>query len=84
MKHHLVTTRVHGGLTYSATVSPNTKGRVVNKVNGLTYWVFGFDTGHVMDVAPGARFPLMVSGREYRDMDYVRKQIEVLIEDLKM
>ena len=51
---------------------------------GLTYagkkwndgrWYFGFDTGH-----PGDYIPALDNGGTYRDMNYVKEQLESLVD----
>ena len=57
---------VHGGLTYSGKMSDSDK------------WWFGFDCAHF-----GDRLPLYSDGTGvYRDMDYVKNEVENLVEQL--
>lgn len=57
---------IHGGLTYSGKMSDSDK------------WWFGFDCAHY-----GDRLPLYSDGTGvYRDMDYVKNEVENLVEQL--
>lgn len=57
---------VHGGLTYSGKMSDSDK------------WWFGFDCAHY-----GDHLPLYSDGTGvYRDMDYVKNEVENLVEQL--
>jgi hypothetical protein len=73
---------VHGGVTFSGRM-PETKGRAV--------WWLGFDCGHSGDMSPGILMKLMgieltpllrLANEEYRDIDYVRSECNLLADNL--
>jgi hypothetical protein len=73
---------VHGGVTFSGRM-PETKGRAV--------WWIGFDCGHAGDMSPGILVSLLginhdttslLYSDEYRDIDYVRSECNLLANNL--
>ena len=86
--------RVHGGLTFSG---PCAEGGGVGAIchtplpgESEVHW-FGFDCGHVDDVAPGLESRLRTAGitgsglwgtPTYRDLPYVKDQVESLAAQL--
>ncbi|HDX9663255.1 TPA: hypothetical protein ROX91_001954 [Bacillus cereus] len=71
---------VHGGLTFS--------GKNFKK----KYWYFGFDTAHCMDIVPsihrmmkeaGLESSFLFEGQTLKDVNYVEKEIEGLLEQLQ-
>lgn len=79
---------VHGGLTYSEGC-----GGAVCHNSPEDAWWFGFDCAHSGDVSPGmrltyetipemAKFKNCHSEDRYRDMDYVRHEVESLAEQI--
>lgn len=61
---------VHGGLTYSKLCDDTGK-----------YWIFGFDCCHFNDLMP--IFKLDDYNNNYRNVSYVRNEIEKLVKQLK-
>ena len=87
MNYDKVNVNVHGGLTYS----DYCRERICHKTtdNDKLYW-FGFDCAHhAMDYIPGGLMESLdsmqgtYSYRVYRDIRYVKHQIELLAEQLK-
>jgi hypothetical protein len=82
---------VHGGLTYS----DRCQGELCHIPEpGMPddVWWFGFDCAHLLDLSPGRNSRMRSTGmshdpeffREvYRDLSYVRSQIESLAEQLR-
>jgi hypothetical protein len=77
---------VHGGLTYNSYKNPKTK-----EEDDL--WWIGFDTGHYGDLCPGLHKTYMQLGmalgellsnpmEEYRNFEYVKNEVEQLIDQL--
>lgn len=65
--------RVHGGLTYSRFCLP--------AEDSDCQWYVGFDCAHGWDIVPGmARYnlPRLFENAAYRDVSYVRKQVQRL------
>jgi hypothetical protein len=65
--------RVHGGVTFTAPYA----------ADGRVYWLVGFDCLHCFDDAPGMWVPglgrsLMPGRGQYRDLQYVRAEVESL------
>jgi hypothetical protein len=77
---------VHGGLTYSA----KCKGFIchVPERGEDDVWWFGFDCGHAGDQIPGLDFSAkacdlpMRNWARYRDLDYVKGEVQGLAEQL--
>lgn len=61
--------QVHGGLTYS-------NAGIADFGEDRSLWYFGFDCSHYRDLSPA--MPSMFQDGEYRDIDYVRAEIESL------
>jgi hypothetical protein len=84
-----VDVRVHGGLTYAARCCGHICHVPQPGMPDDVFW-FGFDCGHAFDVSPGLEarmrgihMPLMRYPMEvYRDLPYVRSEIESLAEQL--
>lgn len=73
--------KVHGGITYSGTSLPN--GTKSGK------WWLGFDTMHSGDLIPlfcdsvsGYPNLFFVNGPVYRDINYVKEQLENLVDQV--
>jgi hypothetical protein len=79
---------VHGGLTYSAPCWPICHTPKPGEPDDV--WWFGFDCGHAWDLSPGRRMGRCGLDAErddpewktYRDLAYVRRQTELLAEQL--
>lgn len=69
--------RAHGGITYSG---HGFSVKLMTPRNRRVWW-FGFDTAHYGDFVPKMASELSRSG-EYRDLEYVRKEVESLAEQL--
>lgn len=72
---------VHGGITFSDYCNPHEGDRGICHVledEEKTYW-FGFDCGHVQDLMPTHKH---LSDAVYRDVPYVRDQVQRLAEQL--
>ena len=71
--------RVHGGLTYTGKSTP----LICHPHEPDNAWWLGFDCAHAYDLVPGLPgldSPLM--GGQYRDIAYVRAEVESLAEQL--
>ena len=76
-----VPVEVHGGLTFA------------EGVDNTAAWRFGFDCGHYMDLCPGALAEMEKAGLDtaasilregtYRDLKYVRTEVEHMAQQLK-
>jgi hypothetical protein len=84
---------VHGGLTFAGM-----GGDIPFAPFKKTYWYFGFDTAHAMDLIPSmiamresipalkgmeSTFSGLVPRDTYRDLNYVSDQVNQLVEQLK-
>lgn len=87
---------VHGSLTFSDHCREGaTEERGICHISDDKPWWFGFDCGHSDDILPGMRavmnkikglpsnYSEMFSGAEYRNWDYVVKEVESLAKQLK-
>lgn len=63
---------VHGGWTFGGDAAPG------EKPDGLAW--FGFDCAHAGDLTPKLR---LLPGDEYRDMDYVSRELVDVVRQLK-
>jgi hypothetical protein len=78
---------VHGGLTYSdACWGDEATGICHTPEPGRHHdvWWFGFDCAHAFDLTPGytARGLEPIPGETYRDLAYVRREVESLARQL--
>ena len=74
--------RVHGGITYTEKCA----GRVCHVPapgEPDDVWWVGFDCNHAYDLAPNYGSAYRTVMADYRDVDYVREQCELLAEQLK-
>ena len=73
---------VHGGLTWSRHADELARLAIDEDL-----WTFGFDCGHSDDLAPGAStlrsFPDYNEGKTYKDLEYVKENVERLASQLK-
>lgn len=75
-----VPVEVHGGLTYSNHCTDHIC-HVPEPGEPDHVWWLGFDCAHSEDMAPA--IPVVCNGRyRYRDMDYVKREIRELAEQL--
>jgi hypothetical protein len=72
---------VHGGLTYGKTCD-NFVCHIPEKGSDDDIYWLGFDCAHYGDLAPGMSFafPSSMSDDQYRDLEYVKKEVENLAE----
>jgi hypothetical protein len=72
----------HGGITYAGTCDESVGICHVPKPGepDNVYW-FGFDCSHCYDLTPGLRIP-MLDHVVYRDVNYVRAEVEALAAQL--
>lgn len=89
--HHCIDVDVHGGLTFSDKCHPgeNEHGicHIVEPGDDDDVWWFGFDCAHYKDLCPRhvAEYGFnWLSDGEYRDVAYVRSEVECLAEQLAM
>lgn len=68
--------RVHGGLTFAAESLRRLQLALCSPI-----WWIGFDCGHGGDYIP--RWTIAQPGDEYRTLEYVRAEVEQLVEQLK-
>ncbi len=77
---------VHGGLTYAELCDGERICHVPEPGESDDVFWFGFDCGHCFDFSPAyyARYPHFekIEGEVYRDVDYVRAQVESLANQL--
>lgn len=73
-----LTTPVHGGLTYSGELKNMAVYLPGHYPKVKWSWFFGFDCAHYLDYLP--EMPEL--GGEYRDIEYVRDEVENLAEQL--
>lgn len=84
-----VNVNVHGGLTYGDFCLEMIEGglgvgicRKVENHEDKAYWL-GFDCGHLNDMSPHERMrDFELNGREYRNIEYVKRQCESLAAQL--
>lgn len=81
--------RVHGGLTYAAACAGEIC-HVPEPGESDAVWWFGFDCGHCEDYAPGLQqlartreFADLHRGLTYRDLSYVRREVESLADQAR-
>lgn len=66
---------VHGGLTYARAWAPG------SEIKDL--WWFGFDCGHLYDIAPGIRTDFVEPTSQYRTFRYVDRECRSLAAQLR-
>jgi hypothetical protein len=72
---------VHGGVTYTNHGSP-----FITSTFGLVddLWWIGFDCGHAGDFTPSIHARARVGNEQYRDLAYVRFEVELLAAQLQI
>jgi hypothetical protein len=71
----------HGGLTYAAPCQPG--GGPICHAGEDERWWFGFDCGHLGDTTPGLMRYGLDYGSSYKDIGYVRSEVERLADQLR-
>ena len=60
---------VHGGLTYSQDI-------------GEDFWKIGFDCGHLYDISPGLSPSFLEDKSTYKNIEYVKREIENMVDQI--
>lgn len=81
--YNFIDANVHGGLTYSNMCGGHVC-HVPEPGESDHVWWLGFDCSHAFDYAPTmGSFGLLIEGAEYRNIAYVRAEVEKLAEQAR-